>query len=75
MIDIEISGPEILIPFDRTGRCRFCNLPETLEPQALMNHYISAHEYPVIADYFFQDVRCVELDKHGQRSDRSNRCA
>ena len=67
----DISGPEVLVRYGQQDRCRFCSHPELLTPDALVNHYISVHEFPVVADYEMCGVRHVELDKHGQRSEQS----
>jgi hypothetical protein len=66
-----VSGPEILIPFNQADKCRICSLPELHTPDALLNHYVSVHEFPVVADYLFDGVRYIELDKHNQCSERS----
>jgi hypothetical protein len=66
-----VSGPEVLIPFNQQGRCRFCSLPELLTAEALVCHYVSVHEFPIVADYLSRGVRYVELDKHEQCSERS----
>lgn len=65
-----ISGPEILLRSDERQACRFCSLalPEPLG--VLIAHY-ALHEYSVTADYIYEGVRFVELDKDGRCSDRA----
>jgi hypothetical protein len=67
-----ISGPEILLRSDERQACRFCSLalPEALD--YLIAHY-ALHEYSVTADYVYEGVRFVELDKNGRCSERAKR--
>ena len=65
------SDPEVFIPFNQQAACRICSLPELLTPEALVRHYVSVHEFPIVADYVSGGIRFVELDKHGQCSERS----
>ena len=68
-----ISGPEVIIPFNQNGTCRFCSLSPSLSSDELVNHYVSVHGYPVTTVYFYKGVKYAELDKHHQRSERAEK--
>jgi len=61
--DEVISGPEIVLRSDGWNSCRFCSLalPQPLDD--LVKHYESVHERKVCADYIYDGVRFVEIDK------------
>jgi hypothetical protein len=67
-----ISGPEVTIPFNQNGMCRFCLFPSQ-SPDELLNHYVSVHGYPVTTVYFYKGVKYAELDKQHRRSERAEK--
>jgi hypothetical protein len=70
MITDIISGPEILLRGDQPQACRFCSLalPEPLE---ILVHHYTLHGYSVVADYVYEGVHYVEMDKDGRCSERA----
>jgi hypothetical protein len=73
MVTESVSGPAIILYGDQLKACRFCSLalPESLE--TLILHYVSVHEFQVVADYIYEGARHLELDKHGRYSERAKR--